>query len=283
MAETAYQKQYRDEYIHGYEVRQSLLRDACTTEAVISGNEAVFLVGDSGGAEAVTRGVNGLIPGRADNNNQYTATLSEWHDKPQKTRFNIFASQGNQRSMMQTTSMGVINRRVDKTILTELSTATQNLGTAATMTEALALRAKTVLQINDVPWDNNIFAIISPAAEAYLMQVDSFSSSDYVDTRPMVDAPFAWNDQVKFRNWLGINWVSHPGITGVGTNAEKCYMFHKSAIGHAMDTEGMNVSAGYNEEDDYSYARTSVFEGAQLLQNSGVVVINHDGSAYTAA
>jgi hemin uptake protein HemP len=185
--------------------------------------------------------------------------------------------------MMQTTSMGVINRRVDKTILTELSTATQNLGTAATMTEALALRAKTVLQINDVPWDNNIFAIISPAAEAYLMQVDSFSSSDYVDTRPMVDAPFAWNDQVKFRNWLGINWVSHPGITGVGTNAEKCYMFHKSAIGHAMDTEGMNVSAGYNEEDDYSYARTSVFEGAQLLQNSGVVVINHDGSAYTAA
>lgn len=283
MSETAYMKQYRDEYIHGFERKASLLRDACTTEAVISGNEAIFLVADSGGAEAVTRGVNGLIPGRADNNTQYTATLSEWHDKPQKNRFNVFASQGPQRQIMQTTSMGVINRKIDSQILTELGTATQNLGTAATMSELLALRAKTVLQNNDVPWDGNLFAIISPAAEAYLMQVDSFASADYVETRPFEDSAMSWSDSLKYRRWIGVNWIAHPGVPGAGSAAEQCFMFHKSAIGHAMDTAGMDVKAGYNEEDDYSWARASVFMGTQILQNSGIVVINHNASALAAA
>jgi hypothetical protein len=45
----------------------------------IKGNTATFLVADSGAATAVTRGVNGLIPARADNLTQTSATLVEWH------------------------------------------------------------------------------------------------------------------------------------------------------------------------------------------------------------
>jgi len=37
---------------------------------------------------------------------------------------------------------------------------------------------------------------------------------------------------------------------------------------------------GYNEEQDYSWARASMFMGAKLLQNTGDVVITSDGSAY---
>jgi hypothetical protein len=279
MAETAYQIQYRQEYVKGFERRQSLLRDMVTTEAVIKGDRATFLVADSGGAEAVTRGVNGLIPGRADNNNQYVVTLEEWHDKPQKTRFNIFASQGDQRRIMQETSMSVINRKIDSILLTELATATVTTGAAATASEALVLKAKTTLQNADVPWDSNLFAIVSPAFEAYLMQIDSFASADYVDSRPWVSADMAWNDMPKMKRWLGVNWVSHPGVPGNGTNSETCFMFHKTAVGHAADTAGMNVAAGYNDEDDYSWARCSVFMGAQILQNSGIVKMIHDGSA----
>jgi hypothetical protein len=250
-----------------------------TTEAVIKGDRATFLVADSGGAEAVTRGVNGLIPGRADNNNQYTATLVEWHDKPQKTRFNIFASQGDQRRIMQETSQAVINRKIDDVLLAELATATVTTGAAATASETLVLKAKTTLQNANVPWDNNMFAIVSPAFEAYLLQIDSFASADYVNSRPWMSPEMAWSDMPKMRNWLGVNWVSHPGVPGNGTASETCFMFHKTAIGHAMDTAGMNVSAGYNEEDDYSWARCSVFMGSQILQNSGIVKMIHDGSA----
>ncbi len=111
MSDTAFQVQYRQEFIAQFEQRQSLLRDTVTTEAVVKGNQAVFLVAGSGGATAVTRGVNGLIPARADNLAQPTATLQEWHDLSRKTNFNVFASQGNQRAIMQSTTMGVLNRQ----------------------------------------------------------------------------------------------------------------------------------------------------------------------------
>src|SRR4051812_35068649 len=101
MAETAFQTQYRDEFIAGFEARQTLLRSTVTTEAEIKGNQATFLVADSGGNRAVTRGVNGNIPSTPDNLNQYTATLAEYHDLRTKNKFNIFAGQGDQRAIMQ--------------------------------------------------------------------------------------------------------------------------------------------------------------------------------------
>jgi hypothetical protein len=58
MVDIVFQTQYRDEFIAAFEQHQSLLRDTVTTEAVIKGNQAVFLVSGSGGAEAVTRGVS---------------------------------------------------------------------------------------------------------------------------------------------------------------------------------------------------------------------------------
>jgi len=57
----------------------SRLRSTTVTEVVIKGNQATFLVADSGSAVAKTRGANGLIPARADNLTQLTAVLNEWH------------------------------------------------------------------------------------------------------------------------------------------------------------------------------------------------------------
>jgi Phage capsid protein len=282
MADTAFKIQYRQEFIDGFEQGQSLLRDAVTTESVINGNQATFLVADSGGATATTRGVNGLIPSRADNLTQSTATLAEWHDLVRKTGFNIFGSQGNQRAIMQKTTMGVINRKVDSDILTELGTATVTAGAAATASLAMVLKAKTILQIAEVPWDNNIMAVISPAFEAYLLAIAAYTSADYVDLKPMTGGN-GWNDKVKAKRWLDINWIVHPNVAGVGTSSETCLMFHRSAIGHAANTAGMTNAVGYDEEQDYSYARCSVYMGSKLLQNSGVVKMLHDGSAYVGS
>lgn len=282
MADTAFQIQYRQEFIAGFEARQSLLRQSTTTEAVVKGNQATFLVADSGGAEAVTRGVNGLIPARADNLTQTTATLAEWHDLVRKTGFNVFASQGDQRAIMQQTTMGVINRKIDADIITELNTGTQDTGTAATASLGMALRSKTILGNNEVPFDGNVWSAITPAFEAYLLQVPEFSNADYVTMKPMEGGATAWKDVVGFYRWLGVNWLVHPNLPGVGTATEKCFMYHSTAIGHAVDTGGLKTPVGYDEEQDYSWARATAFMGSKLLQNSGVVVMNHDGSALVA-
>lgn len=276
MADHAYQTQYRQEFISGFEQRQSLVRNTVITEAVISGNSAVFLVADSGDAEAVTRGVNGLIPARGDNLNQYTATLVEWHDLVRRTRFNIFASQGDGRRIMQETTMSVINRKIDSDIITELNTATQDTGAAATASLSMAMHALTILGNNDVPLDGNIYALITPAFHAFLMQTKEFASADYVSGKPFEGKPMMYN-------WANVNWVVHPNLPGKGTNAEKCFMYHKSAMGHAANTGEISSAVGYDDEQDYSYARCSMFMGAKLLQNSGIVVMNHDGSGFAAS
>jgi hypothetical protein len=280
MAATAFQVQYRDEFIAGFEQRQSLLRETVTTESVIKGNQATFLVADSGAATAVTRGVDGLIPARNDNLTQTTATLAEWHDLVRKTNFNVFASQGNQRAIMQQTSMAVVNRKIDNDILATALTGTVTTGAAVPASLGLVMKAKTKLGNAGIPWDSNINSVISPAFEAYLMQIKEFASREYISGAPTDGADAAWKDRPTMYRWLGVNWIVHPNVAGVGTASESCFMYHKSALGHAIDVQNIESLVGYDEEQAYSWARTTGHFGTALLQNTGVVEMVHDGSAY---
>ena len=282
MSDTAFQNQYRQEFIAGFEQRQSLLRDTVTTEAVIKGNTAVFLIADSGSAQAETRGPNGLIPARADNLTQNSCTLSEWHDLARKTRFNIFASQGNQRQIMQETTMGVLNRKVDSQIITVANTGTVTIGSSSTLPSVgLFQNGRVKLSNASVPWDSNITLLCQPSFLSYLEEAPEFSSADYVDVRPYAGTEVnpSWRDKPQAYKWRNVLIIEHPNLPGKGTSSEISFLYHKTAIGHAANTDGLQSSVGYNDEQDYSFARASMDMGAVLLQNAGVVVITADGSA----
>lgn len=282
MADSAFQTQYRQEFVAGFEQRQTLLRDTVTTEAVIKGNTAVFLVADSGSATAVTRGLNGRIPSRSDNLTQASCTLTEWHDLVRKTDFNVFASQGDQRQIMQLTSMGVINRKIDGQIINDaLNAGTITVGAASTIPNvSLFQNARVKLSNASVPWDSNITFLCQPSFLAYLEQAPEFTNAQYVNLRPYAGEEPSWRDVPAAYRWRNALIVEHPNLPGRGTSSEISFLYHRSAVGQAMDTENLEAVAGYQEEDDYSFARTSVFSGAKLLQNAGVVVVTADGSAY---
>ena len=269
MSDTAFQTKFRQEFIMGFEGGVSLARRTVTTETEIHGNQATFLVADSGGAEAVTRGVNGDIPTRPDNLNQFTATLQEWHDVPERTRFNIYASQGDGRRIMQQTSMKVINRKIDSDIHTELETGTNTWGAAAVATLTLIRLAKTKLG-NAFALDDEPFALITPAFHGVLMTFNEFTSSDYVNLKPFEGA-----SKSQAFNWYGVNWIVDAKLSGAGTDSAKCYMFAKSAIGHACDVENISTHVGYDEKNDKSWARCSTFMGSKRLQNSGIIKMPH--------
>jgi hypothetical protein len=284
MSETAYQVLYRDEWIHGFERDQALLRGMVTTQTMPMTNgarQAVFLVGVSG-RSWVTRGSNGLIPASSDDLTQTTVTLAEHHDLPQKTNFNIFAGQSDQRAMMQVTSRGVINKGIDDEIIDILETATVEVNaTASIMTKQLVNRAITTLVNSHVKFDGNIYGALTPAAWSALSDIPAFASADYVNKKPMVEGAPSSNGGVKITDWMGIKWVMHDGLPGIGTNAAQCFIWHKAAIGHAYND--IQALSGYNEEQDYYFARTSIFSGALKIQNAGIVVINHDDSPFVAS
>lgn len=283
MSETAFQTMYRQEFVAAYEQDVSLLRDCCTTEAVFKGNTAVFLVAGSGSATAVTRGVNGLIPARNNDLDQLSCVLSEWHDLVRMTKFNIFASQGNQREIMQKTTVGVINRKIDSQIIDELNTGTVTVGAAsATPTVSMFQNARVKLSNASVPWDSNITLLCQPSFLAFLEQAPEFSSADYVEVRPWAGTGTnpSWRDKPMGYRWRSTLVIEHPNLPGKATASEKNFLFHKSAIGHAANQAGLDSEVGYNAEQAYSWARASMDMGAKLLQNTGIVVITSDGTTY---
>lgn len=283
MSDSAFQIQYRQEFIQAFEQHQSLLRETVVTEAVIKGQQAIFLVAGSGGAAAVTRGLNGMIPARNDNLTQQTCTLQEWHDLVRKTGFNVFASQGNQRSIMQMTTMAVLNRQIDTLIINQLNTGTVAIGSNTTIPNvSLFQNARVKLSNAAVPWDSNITLLSQPSFLAYMEQATEFANAQYVDVRPFVggDSTPSWKDKPMAYRWRNTLIIEHPNLPGRGTASEISFLYHKIAAGHAMDTSGMQTPVGYEQQQDYSWARASAFMGALLLQNTGVVVITANGTAY---
>lgn len=279
MPDSAFMSQYRKEHIASFEQKYTLLRTGCVQEAQIKGNTAIFLVSGSGGATAVTRGVSGLIPYTTVANTQYSCTLVEYHAPFNRTGFNIFASQGDQKRIMQEGSVDVLNRNIDQVIITELDTATNDTGSSAKASLNMVIKSRVILANNDVDLtqEDKIFAVITPAFEGYLMQVAEFSSADYVDVKPFA-GPVR-----RMRRWLGVNWMVHSHLTGVGTSTEYCYMWHQNAIGHAANSKDMEVEVGYQGEQQYSWSRASLYHGAKVMQNAGIVQMKHDGSEFTAS
>jgi len=178
---------------------------------------------------------------------------------------------------------------MDSDITSQLNLATGNdITSGATGADLKFItKAKTKLGNDKVPWDGNIFAVISPGFEAALItNIDDFKSRDYTSRRP-IDDGLAWDDTVQTYRWLDINWIVHPelpdsvGVGGAGS-AEKCFMYHRTAIGHAYNSDDMETEIGYDREQAYSWCRCSIFMGSKLLQNSnrGVIRMIHNSTDF---
>jgi len=280
---TAPQTMYRDEYIAGFERGGSLLRKFVTTEHMKKGSSIIFLVADTGSATAVTRGSDGYYPSRVNNNNQTTLTLEDFTDLPRMNDFDIFTSQGPQRKIMFEGSQAVIARKTDDLILTALDTGTQGVAAAAT-TDALGMFMSALTILGNahagVVKDGDVTAVVTPAFFTNIGKTKEFSSSEYVDMKFMVNGIPSTQRVLRF---LGVNLILNTGISGIAGAAEKCFMFNKSSIGHALDKEQFNPQFGFNEEQNYSWTRCTTYQAAGNIQNTGIVEMLHDASGYAAA
>lgn len=278
MAVAAAVTRFREETVAQFEQKKSQLSMATTKESMISGLTATFLVSGSQGETAVTRGVNGDIPYGSNQNTQVTVSLVERHAAKSMTGFDVFASQGNQADQLKKGVLRIINRDADLTILAALAAGTLDFGTG-TLDLTTVLGAAAILGNNEVPTDevDNMFGVISPAANAYMMQIPEFTNADYVDVKP-----FAGGISKRYKRWADINWIVSPLVTGKGTSAELLYIWHRDALGYAVNMGAEKVYAGYNEEQGRSWARAEIYHNAVVLQNSGIIKITHDGSAFAA-
>lgn len=272
MAIDAHIIQYKAEYLPAFQREESALRTACFQEVKAEGKSVVFLVSGTPTAAATERGANGLIVARQNSNTQNICTLVDINDLVEGNAFNWDLSQANQRLIAAQDSAATIHRKIDDQIVAQFDTATVNTGAAATASLSLVQGAIATLGLADVKVENenDMFALFSMKARSYLYQIPEFTRADYVEQKVLNGAI------MKYRRWAGLNWIFSNGLTGKGTASEKCYIFHRNAMGHAM-AGGVQVAAGKDEKQNQYWARTTVFAQAKLLQDSGIVQVIHNG------
>lgn len=271
---------YKEDYIEAYELRKAALVPTVRNDTQDNGGSLVFLVAGSGNRAAVTRGPNGDIPPADDSQTQVTLNFAEAHDYKRYTAFDIFKAQGDQLKLMRDNSLAVIHRKQDAVIIAAAESGTVTLGAVGTMDMTVAQRVSTILRNAHVgsTMPGNITAVVSPAAFNYMLNITSFSSADYTAMKKVDDGLPLMTDQ---RYWMGIQWIAHDGLTGVGTTST-CFAYHRDALGYAVSTRGIDVQADRNGEQDYSWTRASIFHAAVKLQNAGIVKWTHDDSGLSS-
>lgn len=269
---------YRDQFIEGFEQGQSILRQAVTTDTESRGGQVVFLVADSNGAVATTRGSNGMITAQDDNQVQNTITFAEAHHLIRRSGFDIFKAQSNQLAIMQMAGMKTINRKIDRVILDALETGSVTLGSVGAFTKTVANQIVTKLANAHAGEDveGNLYGLLSPAAWSEASDITSFANSLYSKTGGQVQDGIPVVG--KWVYWEGVYWSRHTGLTGISSASCTCMAWHKAAVGHAISSGSVDAEMDRNREQDYSWARHSVYQGALKLQNAGIVKFVHDDS-----
>lgn len=274
---TVLQTKYSMEFTKAYEQKESWLRGTVTTEGEVNGDTFVFII--EGTADtAVERGANGNIPYASDDQTSTSCTLKEYHHLARKNRFRIFASSAPQRLSMASRGVISINNKTDQLIIDQLETATyqtSNAGTGAANSIRYMLELEAGLDANYVPRDGERYGLLSPKAFAQAMKINQFSSGDWVSDKPFMNI-------TQWRRWGSIKWSMHPNLPGTGGTTSSCFVYHKYAVGHALNKGDMQTKVGENEEHDYSWARATSYQGAKALQLGGIIEFVHDDTASLA-
>ncbi len=271
MDNTVLQSLYNSEFTSNFEQKQSLLRGTVTTKGNVKGDNFIFIIEGLADA-AVERGANGLIPVADDTQTSESCQLKEYHHLARKKNFNIYSSSVDQRLSMQRRGVTAMNYRTDQLILAQLDTSAYDSTSVATNLSEWSqslMEATIVLDENFVPRDGERYGLLTPKAWHNCMAIKQFASSDWVPDKPFMKL-------TQWRVWNDVKWAMHPNLPGKGTSAAHCIVFHKGAAGHALNMGEMSNAVGRNEEQDYSWARTTSYQGSKLLIDEGVFILKHD-------
>lgn len=269
---------YLDEFKMDYDRDVAKMKIATSPNGAISGGTAYFDVVDPAD-EAIEKTRDGRVPKSDLGLSQVAATVKKIHKKYQIDNFDLFRANKNTRMAMSKRGRGAINKGIDKLVLTTLdaTSVVHPDGTVVASTLSVVQRALLVLLNKDIPDDGNVFGVITPAFAQQLLRIPEFKSKDYTSVAAVDNN--AWTMNV--REWMGVKWFTHTGLTGNGTATSNNFIFHRDAVGHLLDGEP-KPHMFESEEDDYEGIRFDVTHAACVPLPRGVIKIVHNDTAALA-
>lgn len=277
--DNAFVRQYESEVHHIFQRMGGKLRPTVRLKTGVVGSSTTFQ--KIGTGTATTKARHGVVTPMNQDHTAIECTLTDfyagdWVDKLDEAKTNI-----DERTAIATGGANALGRKVDDQIITELGNTSQSavtwtVSSSAAIRNAL-LEMVEALDDNDVPDDGMRFGLLTPRAWSFAMTVEEFSSADYVgsDDLPYANSGFSQ----KFRNWMGVNWIRHTGLTGKGTASAKVYTYHQRAIGYATgkhagnvaDTEAVAADITWHGDRVAHFVNHMMSGGAKLIDDTGVI------------
>jgi hypothetical protein len=282
---TAFVAQYEREVHHQFQRYGGVLRSAVRTKTDVVGSTTTFQKIGTGSASTKAR--HGVITPMNVSHTAPAATLADFYAGDWVDRLDEAKINHDERMALAQAGAWALGRKVDEQILTAMDGTTQTTvsvsltGTSQFLSSMLEWSR--ALDRNDVPNDGNRYAAVSPFAWSCLSKITAFASADYVgaDGLPLKEgAPL-----LKWKDWNGIKWTVHNGLTGVGTATSEMFMWHRNAVGYATGAHPRNAGEQSNAimaDITWHGDRAAHFinhwmsGGAVLIDDTGVIEANID-------
>ena len=244
------------------------LRNTVRTSSNVKGASCTFQ--KVGKGTAMTKSSGGMVPVM---NLEHTAVevalqdyyAGDWLDKLDEIKLNH-----DERQVIASAEAYALGRKTDEMIINALASATNAVSDDTTgMTKAKLLEAYEILGNAEVPDDGQRFCIVGVKQWSELLQIEEFSSADYVGNEEL---PWQGSQAKKF---LGTTFMVHNGLPIDGNGVRSCFWFHKTAIGHAIGAE-VETDITWHGDRAAHFVNNMMSQGAGLIDNDGVVIITCD-------
>jgi hypothetical protein len=267
-------KQFEAEVHLAYQQMGTKLRSTVRSKNKVVGYKTVFQ--KIGKASAASKARHGMVPVMNLVHSNVECELfdyyaGDWVDALDELKVNI-----DERRTIASAGAYALGRKTDELIINALSGATLEVGDYTSgLTKNVIMSALEKLNKNDVPDDGQRFAAVGVHQWSELLNIEEFSSADYVgDNYPLLAG-------TENRKWMGVVWIMHNDLPLASTDDRDCFIYHKNAIGHASGADVKTDITWHGDRASF-FVSNMMSQGASLIDESGIVKIKVDDDATIA-
>jgi hypothetical protein len=266
--DNAFIKQYEREVHVAYQRQGSKLRNTVRTKNNIVGESTTFQKVGKGTAAQKTR--NGQVPQMNVNHTPVECLLADYYAGEMVDKLDELKTNIDEKEVLSNAGAYALGRKTDELIINALATTTKFVGNYSTgLTLPLLSQAIEMLNDADVPDDGQRFGVLSSHAWEEFKNIVEVGSGDYTgDLYPWLQGQQAFK-------WNGVMFMPHSGLPLASTDDRDCYIYHKTAVGHAS---GSDVKTDITWQGMYAahFINNMMSQGACLIDTIGAVEIRVD-------
>jgi hypothetical protein len=274
----AFARLYRSEVHEAYQLRGSKLRNCCRTQLVKDAADVYFQKVSA--ATASTKSRNSLIAVSDVEHTKVLATLQDFYTGAWVDRMDELKVNFSERQVLANAGAWALGRKTDQLLLASLAELAASTTISVASKNAFRNSVLTVLETlnnNDVPDDGQRWGVVSARFWSWLLTIDEFNNSDFIGQE---DLPYKGGKFFQIRPWIGVSWLMHSGISGIGSTSSNL-LFHKTAAGHAIGQEPTADITWHGDRAAWFVAH-SMSQTAVMIDSAGGLKLMLDETANLA-